>query len=766
MQQGVLTAAPIQLTTQGDIGPNPRFIAPPYFAGLVEQIQASDNQRLQLNGLAGMGKSAALQQIYCFFAHQAPPSFAFIAFFNYAGSCEQMLQTPLIGMPEGESPLAFLIRRAQAGRLLILIDDIAPDGVHPLDLSPLACLKATVVLAARRICEGFAHQINVALPENLLPPDDCRELYLRTRYRGATRPALSAADLSALDCTLLLHAAQHALVLQRLGTIAWQNSAAPVELEALLSRSGFGLLHQADNDEQRLEDELQKLYSVDNTNAEQRQVLSAMSDFPAMTLPLSMWADWLHESLVMGYDAYTCRVMLNQFLQNGWLIGDEAGVSLHLIVAQTIARQIQPDLLRQGVFFTKAFERTALYKQPRRDAWNDLALKVFDRAVQWLRGRDVAVWAQQQDLLRAMQHYWKYFPDISLPFLLEMLQDSQYPKGQQAQLIKTTGDLHCDLGQLEEAQACYAAAEERCRIEQDGITLADVLLSKGDLACRLGDMEGALAHYDQAESRYRQEQNSLGLAGAFRCKGDLERCLGQMDAALAHYAEAEGYCREERATPDLAKVLVRMGDLEIICQQFEAAKAHLDEAEACYRREGYLLGLADALRSRGDWACLMAQMDAAQAYYIEAEGYYRQQRHGRGLAAVLKSRGNWASRMGQGADAQAHYDEAERLFRQQQDLLGVADVLLAQGDLEREQNRYEMAIQQYEEAQTLYRKARAAVGIAHTTAALACTYPHTRDRASALAFYRNTLQGFDALPDCAKPFAKRCLEKAAAVLRV
>ncbi|MDR0896524.1 MAG: tetratricopeptide repeat protein [Oscillospiraceae bacterium] len=743
----------LQLTNLGSVEENPNFLPPPYFDPLVQSI-VNGGERLQLCGLGGMGKSTVLQQLNRLFTKKGERVFTHIAYFEYQNNCAEMLMTPMDTKPQDADTVQFLIRQAESGRLLILIDDRS-QTTQAIDLSPLKPIHATIVLASRKPCPGYT-TVDVAEPSNLLSADDCRELYLRERYSMQTRPELSEEETQRLDDILDYRAARHYLVVQRLGAIARDGVMSVSRLEQELDEKGFNL-HDADA--QQLDEEIHKLYRIEDVDETKQRLLSAISAFPALALPQAQWGEWLCKYVEL--EPMECIIQLTALKNGTWLIAEGDLLKMHLIVAQSVAGQKPPAL---GLVLAMVGEVYYKAQQLRRDDryhWHTLALSLFYTATELLRINDDTLCRLQKQLINHMYNYWQYYSVESLQLLREISKNHQ---DIDANTLHGMGDLEITLGQIEAAQEHYAQAEQLYRQEQNNLGLANTLLSMGDLESRLGQIEAAQKHYAQAEQLYRQEQVNLGLANTLKSMGDLENRLEQIEAAQQHFAQAEQLFRQEQDNLGLANTLHRIGVMERKLEQIEAAQQHFAQAEQLYLQEQDNLGLANTLFSMGDLERRLGQIEAAQRHFAQAEQFYRQEQDNLGLANTLHRMGVMESSLEQIEAAQRHFAQAEHLYRQEQFSLGLANTLRSMGDLEKSINNYIAACMLYETAVKLYQQERDPMGEAYTLAELCRTYPHTRERDFAVSFFADVVKKFDTFPEYTKDYVAECLKEAAALL--
>jgi len=322
----------VQLTQLGSTRENPSFMVPPFFNNLLDTATSS-NAHLQLCGMGGMGKTTVLRQLYHIFAKRGERIFEHIAYFEYNGSCEQMLNTPLSGKEQDEVPIQFLIRQAETGKLLILIDDISKRS-EAIDLSCFDCVNASIVLASRKPCDGYT-LIDVGDKQNILSLGELRELFLRACYQNQPYPELNEAEYDSLHHILEERAARHYLVVQRLGAIAYDYVLLPSELDKLLNENGFELFT---NDEQKLDEEICKLYPIEQLTDTQINMLSALCVFSGQSVSLSTWAKWLSSDV--NLNEYDCRRELNKLRKLAWLCGTNDVLYLHQIVSEAILRYV------------------------------------------------------------------------------------------------------------------------------------------------------------------------------------------------------------------------------------------------------------------------------------------------------------------------------------------------------------------------------------------------------------------------------------------
>ena len=605
------------------------------------------------------------------------------------------------GKRDDETPLGFLIRKAKAGRLLILIDDTTKTP-HNEQFQCFDSINATVALASRRVCGGY-EQINVSDDSNILTTQDCKNLFLSSYNSGQSgKYTLTKEETAAIENIIEETAAKHYLVLQHFASIARDADVTVCELPDIIKSYGFKLTHSEMRNEQKLEEEIQKLYPMSGTSDTQRKLLSVISAFPALSLPLEIWSEWLCEYIEV--ERLECKSLLNKLRKNAWMTGDRNAMKMNLILARAVGAQASPDVPSLIRLVTRVYVIDSPGELSNRAEWRSLSLGIFYKALEMLKIKDSALWSLQKNLIIKMQNHWKFFSSESIEFLNEILGREELEAKLRAHVLDNIGCLESLRGENGAARTHFAEAQKLSLQEQDMLGLANTLHSMGYLEIQLGQIETARAHYAEAEKLYRQEQDMLGLANTLCSMGNLENHLGQIEDARTRYAEAEKLYRQERVMPGLANALKSMGDLERKRGQIEAARTRYAETEKLYRQEQDMLGLANALRSMGDLERKLGQTDAARTHFAEAEKLYRQEQVALGAANVPLSKGDLEKRFGQKKDARTRYAEAEKLYRQERVMLGLADALQSAGDLESQLGQNDAARAHYAEAEKLLRQ--------------------------------------------------------------
>jgi tetratricopeptide (TPR) repeat protein len=318
-------------------------------------------RRLQLTGMGGIGKSQTLKLLYTQYATHpdmnAEDGVDAVGFLEYNGSMDKAIGDIGIvkqilekgGTDSLERAWQYLRHLAETHSLLLLIDDVshtitgkAAESAEDASFEKLFSLNIPVIFASRSPWQGFE--------EVRTPPLSLETL--QKIYKEAQGDEVPADSTDSLHRLFEERAGCNTLVVQRLGSITKKEGFGIAGLWEHLDKIDFTLRFSDGDDDECLQREIDKLYSLDGLMPPERSILEAFSFFPARMLTMDTCVAWLKEDAEVS--ERILRKTLTGLVSNTWLQGftpPEAGsplISIHQLVATAVSHQDQPSALEHG----------------------------------------------------------------------------------------------------------------------------------------------------------------------------------------------------------------------------------------------------------------------------------------------------------------------------------------------------------------------------------------------------------------------------------
>jgi nucleoside phosphorylase len=155
------------------------------------------------------------------------------------------------------------------------------------------------------------------------------------------------------------------------------------------------------------------------------------------------------------------------------------------------------------------------------------------------------------------------------------------------------GDAALERGEIDAAEAHYAAALPLFRALGDLRGEASSILRSGEIALRRGEAEEARRRYHEALPLFRRQKDALGEANCVARLGDLALKRADAEEARRRYQEALPLYRRAADVLGEANCVLRLGDLALRGADREGARERFTEALALYARipEPYSMGM-------------------------------------------------------------------------------------------------------------------------------------------------------------------------------
>jgi len=334
------------LTSSASIYDNPEIICRDAFIDDLLKLLSSGHKRIQITGMGGLGKTEVLKKVYAKLANAKEKSkFDHIAYLQFNGEIPDDIEAQ-IDYPNPYKELKginasnyWLHEICSNHSVLLCIDDIRLSA--ELVKAEHSCIKylnslgATVLLASRVVFPSFEVK-----PLELLPTDACIEIFKKTYGRSISNQN----DLEILKSIIENRAGNHTLVVSRLGSMTSDCGWSVPSLSKELNEQNFNIA-SAVTDETAFQNEINKLYSVDEKLTESEKIiLAAFSIFPSIPLPYELCVNWLHEDAKV--DSNKCALTLTKLSKKSWLTrqygSDEQTPScyMHPIVKAAVQSQL------------------------------------------------------------------------------------------------------------------------------------------------------------------------------------------------------------------------------------------------------------------------------------------------------------------------------------------------------------------------------------------------------------------------------------------
>lgn len=192
--------------------------------------------------------------------------------------------------------------------------------------------------------------------------------------------------------------------------------------------------------------------------------------------------------------------------------------------------------------------------------------------------------------------------------------------------IRSLGDAHLRLSEVEAARSRYEEALPLYRSLGDQLGEANCLWSLGDVGFRLSEMEMARSRYEEALPLYRSHGDQLGEANCLISLGDVHFRLDGVEGARSCYEAALLLNRSIDSRLGEANCLGALGELHFQSAEYGEAGRRIEQAREIYESIGAQIGQADSLRllgalslQSGDYPRAREQLKDALARFEDIE---------------------------------------------------------------------------------------------------------------------------------------------------
>ncbi|NLT54276.1 MAG: tetratricopeptide repeat protein [Actinomycetales bacterium] len=273
----------------------------------------------------------------------------------------------------------------------------------------------------------------------------------------------------------------------------------------------------------------------------------------------------------------------------------------------------------------------------------------------------------------------------------------------------------------------------------DPLHQANALVDLGDVLRRTGDIPKAIGAFHAALDLYDELGNRLGRANTLDCLAIIQCSTGEVPAAITGLQEALDLHRELGDQLGEATALALLGDSRRMLGDYREAVDALREALFLYRDLGYLLGEATALTDLSVVQRMTGDHPAAERSLLQALDLSRSLGDRQGEATALDNLGIVRYEARDYPAARHRLLDALDLFLDLGSLLGQANVLSDLGVLARLTGDTADAVRSFHEALELYRELGDPGGEVSALNELGATYLAAGDLDSGSSCHRTAL---------------------------
>lgn len=293
-----------------------------------------------LSGMGGIGKTELMKQFlrYCVTNKKAD----YICVIPYENRFAESLLRAFLRKQEGSFKDSFqevigeLKQYASKAKVLIFIDDVTKTEQEDENLLALKEIPATIFMTSRlREIDGFE-----TYPVKELSRESC-ELIFRDSYQRI----LKADDLKELHVLLNDSICRHTLTIRWLGQAAHAMNWSVDELLRKLEKKEESILWKEKKRHVSLKDMYLQLYTRTGLHAREKVFLEIMAALPKRKYPVSFLEKYL--GCFMEENG---QVFLHRLYSRGWLQYSEENVSMHPVIAESIAKKVLPEEILHTVF--------------------------------------------------------------------------------------------------------------------------------------------------------------------------------------------------------------------------------------------------------------------------------------------------------------------------------------------------------------------------------------------------------------------------------
>jgi len=280
-----------------------------------------------------------------------------------------------------------------------------------------------------------------------------------------------------------------------------------------------------------------------------------------------------------------------------------------------------------------------------------------------------------------------------------------------------------------------------------------------------GEEAEVLTSYTILSPQAMADQQYTDAYQSFLC-GDRERRKGNIQCALGHYREAEQIYRNLKATAKLAYILSCMSILENIVEKgSEKAREYASEAIALYATEKDNIA-PKILINMGAIQSRLGHFEAAKHYYQLAEDIY--EKDDENLANVYRLRGILEGKLGHSniQIARQYLASAREKYIGLKDTIRETKVIQSMGDLEREHKGYRLALTYYKKAWDMHKSINDPRGKSFIMGELCRAHALVGNKRKAKRWKKRILSAYEQMPEQARDYVMRCLNKAEELLAI
>lgn len=403
-------------------------------------------------------------------------------------------------------------------------------------------------------------------------------------------------------------------------------------------------------------------------------------------------------------------------IQSITVIGNEARVRLHLVIARTVVRNDVPNIVRLTQDNSELWRKEgATWKLMREGpAAEDFA--------------DQLLAAPAAERSRLMQEN-----------PAELTSGLRYVLAQRASRL--AGSL-----QYAAAREIFLLVLDVARVTNDRRSESEALQNIANAFYFLQQFDSALEFYQQRLTLSKQMSDEEGTAASLLGVATVAYSRAEYSTALASYREALAIYEKREDGPSIGRALVSVGNVQYLQAEYDAAAASYRRAlgllTAGFDREGASFaqsGLGRVFSAQGDLAAALDMYGQVlkDARVILVENPRARQR----VAAPLEAIGEIYFRLGNTEQARTNFDEARKLYEGDAGAIGRVSASL--GLTELVAGRFDAALAAYIDSRTRFDQAKQPDDVARAWVGIGFCHAAREKYDEAMSAYRTAIKMFE-----------------------